>query len=365
MSTNSLLQPNQGPPVRKGFLFVVGSATAGVIILAVVLAAGTPNAFEPETGALAAGAATTTLTGQSGTGVVKFAGGLSPTPTPGVCSGAKHTPDGPDGFGGCWPGPQSTGIPAGTVLTNYTGPSGYQDPGTMVIDKKTVNSELRFYGHANVTITNSKINGHIDFDLTDATSTLTIRDSELDAGGYIGAVLGNRRWNAIRINVHGGTTGVNCAGDCTLTDSWIHGSYLPTTGDYHLGGFLSNGGDNINSIHNSIFCDAGQNPSGGNCSGDFNMFGDFAPISHVTVDRTLIGANQYISYCLYGGDAPPGGKPYPESSYVVIKNSIMQKGVTGKCGGYGGAANFNPARIGNQWINNYWDDGTVLESTNW
>jgi hypothetical protein len=47
----------------------------------------------------------------------------TPTATPGACpSSVPNTPDGPDPAGGCFPGPSNTGVPAGTTLTNYTGP---------------------------------------------------------------------------------------------------------------------------------------------------------------------------------------------------------------------------------------------------
>jgi hypothetical protein len=354
---------------------IIGFVIAGVAVLGIAAtlasrAAGPFVAAEPEAGAVSSPVVIVADTTVSGGSAIKFASGAG-----GSCIGAKHTPGGPDGFGGCWPAAYSTGYPHGlpgdtrapVTLTNYTGPSGYQDPGTMVIDKKIVNSELRFYGHANVTITNSLIKGHIDFDLADATSTLTIRDTEVDAGGFIGAAMGNRYWTATRLDTHGGTTGVSCLINCSLTDSYIHGNYLPPSGDYHLGGFLSNGGPNITSIHNSIMCDAGHNADGGNCSGDLNFFGDAAPVSNILVDKTLFGANPDISYCTYAGDSDPtanGHKPYPYADHVVYQNSIFQKGTTGKCGGYGPVSGFNPAEPGNQWINNFWDDGTVIQSAN-
>ena len=36
------------------------------------------------------------------------------------CAGAVNMPDGSDGNNGCWPGPESTGVPAGTALTDET-----------------------------------------------------------------------------------------------------------------------------------------------------------------------------------------------------------------------------------------------------
>jgi hypothetical protein len=63
-------------------IFLSIFAILGITVTLLARAAGSPIAFEPETGALAAGAATTTLTGQSGTGAVKFTAGTTPTPSP-------------------------------------------------------------------------------------------------------------------------------------------------------------------------------------------------------------------------------------------------------------------------------------------
>lgn len=54
----------------------------GVLVVIVTMAAGTPVAFEAETGTLAGGASTTTVSGASGGSAVKFAAAGTPTPTP-------------------------------------------------------------------------------------------------------------------------------------------------------------------------------------------------------------------------------------------------------------------------------------------
>lgn len=59
--------------------FVAVAAVVGLVAVAVISAAGTPIAFEAESGTLANGATTTAVAGASGTGGVKFA---AATPTP-------------------------------------------------------------------------------------------------------------------------------------------------------------------------------------------------------------------------------------------------------------------------------------------
>ena len=60
---------------------IAGGLTAvfGVLVLVRVFAAGTPIAFETESGTLASGAAVASVTGQSGSGAVKFGSGSTGT----------------------------------------------------------------------------------------------------------------------------------------------------------------------------------------------------------------------------------------------------------------------------------------------
>ena len=51
------------------------TAAVGVIVVVATLAAGTPIAFEPESGTLANGATVASVSGQSGSGAVKFGAG--------------------------------------------------------------------------------------------------------------------------------------------------------------------------------------------------------------------------------------------------------------------------------------------------
>lgn len=109
---------------RKLAPFAALTAAVGVVAVILASAAGTPTAFEPETGTLAAGAVTTTVAGQSGSGAVKFAAADTPTPTPGPgdCTGAANTPGGPDPYGGCWPGSNNTGYKNGGTDGKTPGP---------------------------------------------------------------------------------------------------------------------------------------------------------------------------------------------------------------------------------------------------
>jgi hypothetical protein len=169
----------------------------------------------------------------------------------------------------------------------------------------------------------------------------------------------------VRSNIYGGETSVQCgekALTCTVTDSWLHGQRIPGNVDWHLGGFLSNGGHNIRIKHNTIICDPPENAAGGGCTGDLNLFGDFAKVSDVVADSNYFGANKANSYCLYAGDTTT--KPYPHADHIVITNNTWAFGANKKCGSYGPVAGFNTSGAGNTWKNNNWEDGTPVQPEN-
>src|SRR6476660_5940986 len=58
--------------------------------------------------------------GVFGTGPIGVATTTPPSASE-VCEGPGDQPSGPDGFGGCWPGPTSTGVPPGVALTEVNG----------------------------------------------------------------------------------------------------------------------------------------------------------------------------------------------------------------------------------------------------
>ena len=107
----------------------------------------------------------------------------SPVATPsskptGGCSAPANTPGGPDGQGGCFPGPENTGVPAGTNLTPYTGPCTITTPST-IIDSKIVNCDLEIKA-TGVIIRKSEIKGHVQTPESTGYS-FRIEDSFVDA----------------------------------------------------------------------------------------------------------------------------------------------------------------------------------------
>lgn len=285
----------------------------------------------------------------------------SPTPTPSPtvsCPNATHTPGGSDGMGGCWPYAANTGVPSGTVLSAYTGPCSVHS--SIVIENKTVNCALQIYSNASVTIRKSVVNGFIENTASNGTGKVIIEDSEVNAGAWSDGAVWGSYYTVARTEVTGGQHNVHCETSCTITDSWLHDQYNPNGGSYHNNAFLSNGGANYTLRHNTLHCTAILNATDGGCTGDLTLLGDFDVISQANIDSNLFMANNSsISFCTYGGYSP--GKPYPNAHHVVYTNNIFQRGANNKCGVYGPVTSFQTTAVGNQWTNNRWSDGSILD----
>lgn len=346
-------------PKKSVAMAVVAFALVGVLLLTASHAA-TPTAnFEAEAGTRSGNASIVSDSTASSSSAVKFsvAAGTCTTSTPNV-------PGGPDNNGGCWPSAATTGVPAGTTLTNYTGCSGgvtYITTPNTVIDSKTVNCDIAVQT-TGVVIKNSKVNGAINTP-EDSSYSFSVTDSEINSGVVEEATVGTTHITLLRVNIRGGETSLYCYMTCDIRDSYIHDQAYFPTGPSHLGGILGNDGPtHLTAIHNSLFCDTPVNPDDGGCSGDLNLFGDFGQIDDALIDHNLFGASPSLAYCTYGGDSST--KPYPHAQNVRYTNNIFQRGSNNKCGSYGASSGFNISGTGNVWTNNKWDDGANVVPEN-
>lgn len=273
---------------------------------------------------------------------------------------------------GAYPNATNTGVPASVTLTPY--PSTVNSSGdcvlqtaNQVIDGQTLNCNVvpRASG---IVIKNSKINGVValDTDLSGSNGwSITLQDTEVAAGVVQLAAVCCGNSTIVRSNIHGGQTGVQCeekSVSCVVRDSWLHGQELPATANWHLGGFLSDGGQNMTLVHNTVVCDHPVNPLNEGCTGDINFIPNFAPISGALVQDNLFGANPDAAFCTYGGEKP--SSPFPHSDHIVYLDNVFQRGGNGKCAGYGAVNAFNVAGPGNVWSGNVWDDGTTVAAVN-
>jgi hypothetical protein len=356
----------------KGAAVIVFFGVIGSVLLVSSHAATPASSVEAEAGTVSAAASKLNDTTASNGQAVKFGHGS----TGGACrSSTPNTPDGPDPWGGCFPGPLSTGVPVGTTLTRVpqditSGPGWVwvvSDQIILVTGDNTILSNLNVTGGvynraANVTLKNSKVSdGVTSSPETNSSWSLTIQDSEINGGPHdLGAVgIGNIK--VYRSKLFGGHNGLQCdefSLFCVIQDSYVYGQYQYDNNDTHLGGILSDGTKNFTITHNSVFCDAPVNNVGGGCTGDVNLIPNFSAINGATITYNLMGANKDASYCTYGGEKPPS--PTPHSYNIVYQHNIFQKGVTGHCDAFGPVADFNPTNTGNVWFDNKYNDGTLI-----
>jgi hypothetical protein len=262
-----------------------------------------------------------------------------------------------------FPGSNNTGVPVGKRLpTRDRGIQIYEDGAVMENIDVTGQIDIRA---DDVVIRNSKISGFVYLDIDQpqwADNTFTIRDTEINNGTNQrgGVSLGN--FTLERVNIHGGQMSALCAKNCVVSDSWFHGQYAPLDQDWHLGGFLSNGGSNMVVQRSTIACDTPNNEVGGGCSGDFNLFGDFEPIQNVLVDGNLFLESPGATYCLnlgYNAFKPFG----PGANNIDVTNNTIQRGASGNCAGVAVGTDYMISGIpapGNSWVNNKWDDETLV-----
>jgi hypothetical protein len=328
-------------------------------------------ATEPESGTASGNANVVNDSSASGGKAIQFTAAATPPPPPppppppsGSCSGAaNHVAGGADGTGTCWPGANNTGVPSGTTLTSFTGGCTITTAG-LVIDAKTINcSSGLSVKAANVTIKNSKVNGYIVVD-TDANNTwsLNIKDYQIYAGPKEFPAFSNGNITALRVHTYRGHNGLECQEHstfCTMQDSYIHGQYVPPIADPHLGGILVMAGNNIRFEHNTVTCDANNG-----CSGDINLIPYYDPptifyITGAIIKHNLLGASTHLSYCTYGGT-----KIGSHGTNIVYQDNVFQRGSNAQCGAYGPVTGFESGNAGNQWINNKWDNGAVVNPAN-
>jgi Domain of unknown function (DUF4082) len=248
-----------------------------------------------------------------------------------------------------FPNASNTGVPTGTALSAYTGQCTITTANT-VIDAKNVSCGLQIRAPG-VKITRSKVGG-VTVPIGSGGS-VTITDSEIIASANSTAV-GDVNFNVERSNIWGGNRGVYCYDNCTVRDSFIHGTRY--TGDAHASGMRA--GQRTTYEHNTIWCDAQDNSQGGGCSADLTMYGDFTTVQYVTIRNNLFKATPG-GFCGYGGSTK--SKPYPNAHHIVFDGNVFERGSGGKCGYWGAVTDFSPSSTGNQWTNNIWDDGSVAK----
>jgi len=176
---------------------------------------------------------------------------------------AANTPGGPDPWGGCFPGPENTGVPAGTTLTSIPGQvssgagwswvAGDGDvevtrcgvtlrdvkiSGGFTVDNN-VNNGTYSASAPCVTLEDSEVDGIVQVSSNDGTGhagPLVMTDDTVDVpntSGNLsyGSPVLSANYFATGVNVEGGRLGFACQGNCSITDSYAHAGYLACSGN--------------------------------------------------------------------------------------------------------------------------------------
>jgi hypothetical protein len=154
-----------------------------------------------------------------------------------------------------WPGPDNTGVPAGTVLTPYTGKYVITEPDT-VIDGKILNDCVEIKAR-NVTIKRSKIHCKNEggmiiriFDELVPDASLVVEDSEITGSGE-GLGIGFGHYTLRRVNMHDLNEGPRVSDGAVIEDSWIHGLVFTDEKD-HQDILQTTGGTGMIVRHNTL-----------------------------------------------------------------------------------------------------------------
>jgi hypothetical protein len=205
---------------------------------------------------------------------------------------------------------------------------------------------------AAVTITRSLVEGNIDIDHPGA--SLTILDSEVDGGATSAPAIGFSDITMRRVEVRGARVSVLCGSNCIIEDSWLHSQHMESDSDWHVNGYLSNGGSDVVIRHNTLDCQA---PDGG-CTGPAAIFGDYAPLKNITFDNNLFVSGPG-GHCLRLGHDP--GKRFGSNpTGIVATDNVFHRGRNGTCGLWGPVTSFLETGTGNVWADNVWDDGAPI-----
>jgi hypothetical protein len=214
-----------------------------------------------------------------------------------------------------WPGPDNTGVPAGTELTPYTGKYAITEPDT-VIDGKILNDCVEIKAK-NVTIKRSKINcknkgGMIIrvFDELVPDASLLVEDSEITGDGE-GLGIGFGHYTLRRVNMHNLNEGPRVSDGAVIEDSWIHGLVFTDEKD-HQDVLQTTGGTGMVVRHNTLeaFDPSRNDPF----NAGFQLGSETAPkLSDLVVEDNLFT----------GGNYTVNLRPDTKAEKVVFRNNVF------------------------------------------
>lgn len=310
-----------------------------------------------------------------------------------TCLAAANTPGGSDPWGGCFPGPTNTGVPAGTTLTpvstngetaaqavkagapadntGWTYVAGddaiYVTTTGAVIDAVKTPGVEENIPKLTVTVKDSEIDGVISSNLTNG--LITLSHDTINGGKQDGTpTVGIDNVDIESSNVQGGKDELNCEGgqNCMAQDSYLANESNANVGSPHQQGVFVNGADTVILRHDTIGC----NLTAGQCTADVSILNGGAD-TNITASNNLLLTDP--NFEVYPG--PDAAQFYATLHNVTWANNVFQRGSNGHGGGNGPVYGWFPS-----WCNttanaphpsnaqntscsfagNEWDDGSAL-----
>jgi hypothetical protein len=276
-------------------LVVVGLvAIPGIIFLGGSRAAAPFISAEPESGTINSPASKITDSAASGGSAVGFAAVTPPSPPPvGFCDTFPSQPS-------VKPDATNTGVPAGTTLTNYTGPATISTAGT-VIDSKIITNQLTINAN-NVTIKNSKLGpgSYWTVLVNDGITGTKVINNEVYApnGNLTGISMGD---GIICGNhIHGYENGITIGGNMIVQANYIHGLKGDGSTTPHYDCIEVYSGSNIKVVGNNLNV---SDPNGNwlDETGALNITTEWSNIDNVEAYGNWFAGGSYSLYVRKSG----------------------------------------------------------------
>ncbi len=237
--------------------------------------------------------------------------------------------------------------PGATALTAYQGPSRIVSPGT-VIESAELSGCLTIAA-ANVIVRRSRIRTSqrctgAMVSVEAAGAGVLLEDVELDGLTGGGRGIAGSGYTASRVEVHSVNNAFNVDGSSptVIEASWAHS--LSEGGGTSSDAFITNGGSHVVLRGNNL-------ESQYAVASVIALYGDFAQIDDILIERNLLNGG---GYALYGGYHP--GKPYPNATAVRVVDNCFGRALFPRSGYFGPVSAYDGSGAGNSWTGNRWQD---------
>jgi hypothetical protein len=234
-------------------------------------------------------------------------------------------------FPSCFPDATNTGVPSGTSLTAYSGPTTITADDT-VIDGKIVDGCLRIQADG-VIIRNSRVSceddgaiGCFADEACGTTTELLIEDTDVDCTGEgssgivgQGTAITADNFIARRVNIQGCENGLSVAQNVLIEDSYIHDLYndlavpLPDgahadgiqfSSDHYVGPGYSPGALDITIRHNTIYANGWDDAETELTLGTSSIITNRGPTNideNILIEKNLLAGGGVAVYCEQDG----------------------------------------------------------------